>query len=504
MLAGLLLFGLIPTLGLSAKSVADSTAPAILETDNLSLPLGIDDIAPRFSWQLQDERRGARQSAYEIQVATRRELLASGRPDAWDSGQVVSEQSTGVTYQGTALKSSTRYYWRVLAWDRDSKPYPLSEVSWWETGLLSDSWHGDWIGLENWDEAGVRSAGARYVTSPDGKKLADKKGSEQKIAYRLPFKVDSAIAHAILYVTGQDVASAWVNGASVLTGAPLPPWRQLPWRKYVKTDVTSQLHAGQNEVAVETTRYILNPSDPGTDVPPMSATLLVQHTDGSVARFVTGVDTGWKASIHPAAGWMNDSKAARESDATWKPVVHFVPGSDTVSGEDPGNPWPTETVKALRQGFQVQKRVVTARLYATALGAYQVFVNGKRAGDQVLSPGWTDYRLRVKYQTYDVTSYLTTGKNAVAGLIAPGWYSTPMMWFQQPNVYGSAAPSLRVQLRIEYSDGSVDWIASDASWKASTTGTLKAEIYDGETQDARLSQPGWNTAHFDAEGMEAS
>ena len=79
----------------------------------------------------------------------------------------------------------------------------------------------------------------------------------------------------------------------------------------------------------------------------------------------------------------------------------------------------------------------------------------------MLAPGWTDYRLRVKYQTYDVTSSLIPGNNAVAALLAPGWYSTPLEWFQQPNVYGTAPPSWMAQLRIEYTDGSVDWIATD-------------------------------------------
>ena len=479
------------------KIFAEKTeAPAVLRVDDLVTPLGIDDAAPRFAWQLRDARHGARQSGYQIQVATRGELLTSGKADVWDSGRVTSGESLGVEFKGSLLEPSTRYFWRVLAWDGDGKAYPASEISWWETGLLQENWRGNWIGYESWPEAEVRSAGAKYVTTPQAKELLGMKTPEQKIAFRLPFTLKAAVSHAYLYVTGQDVASAWVNGTKVATGAALPPWKQLPWKKYVRMDVSSDLRKGKNDLAIQVTHYILNQNDPGSDVPPMSATLVAELTDGSVVHFATLAGGEWKSSIHPGADWVT----ASVSENSWQPVVAYTPGSGDFGGDDPGNPWPAETVKALRRGFDVPKKVVSARLYATALGAYQIFVNGKRVGDQVLSPGWTDYRLRLKYQTYDVTSDLRKGQNATAALLAPGWYSTPLQWFQQPNVYGNAPPSLRAELRIQYSDGSVDWVASGSDWKAAQSATLKAEIYDGETQDARMVQGGWNDAGFAGKG----
>ena len=87
-------------------------------------------------------------------------------------------------------------------------------------------------------------------------------------------------------------------------------------------------------------------------------------------------------------------------------------------------------------------------------------------GDQVLAPGWTDYRERVVYQTYDVTDQIMQGENAIGALLAPGWYETPLEWSQQPNNYGVTPPALRAQLRIEHTDGSVEWVATDASWQA--------------------------------------
>jgi len=482
----------------NAKSEA-AGAPAKLQTDNLATPMGLDDPTPQFAWQLSDVRHGARQSAYQIQIATHRDLLASGKPDAWDSGRISSGQSIGVNYQGTALAPTTRYYWRVLAWDKDGNPYPASEISWWETGLMGkENWRAKWIGYQTWEEAAVRKANAAWVMTPDGEELSKIKQAEQHIAYRVPFTLDKSARHAIPFVTGEDVASAWVNGIKVTTGAPLPPWKQLPWKKYQQIDVTPLTRPGANALAIEITHYVVNPSGmAGRDTPPMSATLVAQLQDGSIVTFSTNANSGWKASIHPAADWTS----ASTEDVSWKPVVSYVQAPGPMT-EPIGNPWPAQSVKALRHDFEITKPVASARLYTTALGAYQIFVNGKRAGDEVLAPGWTDFRQRLKYQTYDVTAALTQGSNAIAALIAPGWYSTPLQWFQQPNLYGTVPPSLIAQLRIEYSDGTADWVVSDDSWKADTSPTLKAEIYDGETQDARLIQPGWNTAHFEAKGWK--
>ena len=469
-------------------------APVKLRVDDLTDPLGLDHSSPRFSWVLQDGTRGAKQTAYQIQVSSKRD----GNADVWDSGHVTTGQSVGVVYEGPALTPSTRYYWRVTAWDKDGKAYPASETAWWETGLMSqDNWRAKWIGYQSWEESAVRKAGAQWITTPDGTDLNAVKSTEQKVAYRVSFKGGKSAKHVSLYMTGQDVASAWVNGVQVATGAPLPGWKQLPWKKYVKIDVTKQVHDGDNLLAIETTHYLVNPNGMATkETPAMSATVVMMSGDGSVTHVESRVDGGWKTSIHPGSGWTGDSA----EDASWKAPVEYVAGRGMDAGL--GNPWPAESVKALRGEFEVRKPVASVRLYVTALGAYQAFLNGKRVGDDVLSPGWTDYRLRLKYQTYDVTSQVTQGTNALSALVAPGWYSTPLQWFQQPNIYGVAPPSLRAQLRIQHTDGSVDWVVSDDSWKGDVSPILKAEIYDGETQDARLIQAGWNAAKFDAHGWE--
>ncbi len=126
----LILFSLlVTTLPQVGSAQAPLAKPVNLKCDSLVNPLGLDSKAPMLSWQLRDERYGARQTAYEIQVSSGSALLATGQADVWDSGRVESEQSAGVTYAGPVLLPERRYFWRVKVWDKDGKPYPASDTT---------------------------------------------------------------------------------------------------------------------------------------------------------------------------------------------------------------------------------------------------------------------------------------------------------------------------------------------------------------------------------------
>ena len=160
------------TLSLAAVPVwgreASARGPVELRVDTLRSPLGIDDPAPKFSWQLHDPARGASQSAYQVQVASSAAGLTENKSDMWDSGRISSPQSLNVRYHGSTLAPGTRYFWRVVVWDAAGKPYKPSEISWWETGLMTQSgWHASWIGYETKEEAAVRAANAAWIASPD-------------------------------------------------------------------------------------------------------------------------------------------------------------------------------------------------------------------------------------------------------------------------------------------------------------------------------------------------
>ncbi|MGO4758284.1 family 78 glycoside hydrolase catalytic domain, partial [Streptomyces sp. 2MCAF27] len=126
---------------------------------------------------------------------------------------------------------------------------------------------------------------------------------------------------------------------------------------------------------------------------------------------------------------------------------------------------------------------------------YEAEINGHRVGRDQLAPGWTDYRKRVQYQTYDVTDLLRRGANAIGVILASGWYSGSVAWFGQEQ-YGER-PALRAELEVTYADGSTDRVTTDADWRCATGPILTADLMAGEEYDARLEVAGWSSAAFD-------
>lgn len=153
----------------------------------------------------------------------------------------------------------------------------------------------------------------------------------------------------------------------------------------------------------------------------------------------------------------------------------------------------------LRRSFQVEKPIRRATAQVTALGLYELRLNGARVGDHLLAPEWTDYRKRVQYQTFDVTRQIRQGANAVGVVLGNGWYCGNWQHWKPKlkPIYG-ISPCARVQIEIETDDGTVRTIASDASWRGTSDGPLRMSgIYEGETYDARREMPGWDTSPFD-------
>ena len=486
-----------------------SAGPVHLQVDNLTRPLGIDDLTPRFSWQLNDPARGAQQTGYRVLVATQPELLADGKADVWDSGKVSSGYAINVKYAGPGLQPSTRYLWRVEVWGATGEEYPASAPEWWETGLLNEgAWRGDWISWETLEEAAVRQAPAAWIANPDVHPGTAKKNSEQIFAYRTSFNIERPVERAILFESGEDTAWAWVNGEQVMTASPYPAYHQMPWQKFVRADVTAQLTQGRNTIAIRFIHYIGKYGEKKRkDAPPMMTTLLLFYKDGTAATKVS--DATWKTAVlrptrkdlsmgppvshpieqGPSAGPPEGWEKKEFDDIAWKNAALWIQKKGPE--ETPVlNPWIPDSVKQLRKSFDAGQGIKSGRLYVTALGTYEMSVNGQRVGDDAMSPGWTDYRERVLYQTYDVTDLLKSGTNEIGALLAPGWYSTPLQWLQQPNNYGDTPPALRAQMRIEHQDGSVEWVATDGTWRADTSYILHSELYDGETQDLRQKASG--------------
>ncbi len=149
----------------------------------------------------------------------------------------------------------------------------------------------------------------------------------------------------------------------------------------------------------------------------------------------------------------------------------------------------------LRKVFALKKSVESARMYVTCHGLYEARINGKKVGNDELTPGWTSYNKRLQYQVYDVAGMLRHGSNAVGVTLGNGWYRGYIGFDGNKNVYGDKL-ALLLQLEVQYTDGTRDTIISDGSWRSSTGPIRMSEIYMGESYDARLEQPGWDTPAF--------
>ena len=145
----------------------------------------------------------------------------------------------------------------------------------------------------------------------------------------------------------------------------------------------------------------------------------------------------------------------------------------------------------LRTTFSLTKKVARARIYATAMGLYELSLNGQRVGDEYFAPGWTSYDFRYQYQTYDVTDLVQKGENCLGATLGDGWFRGRMAWDDKRNSYGKKL-ALLAQVVITYTDGSQQIVASGDTWKSATGAILASDIYNGETYDARLDRNGWN------------
>jgi hypothetical protein len=299
---------------------------------------GIDHVRPRLSWTIRSGRRGDRQTAYQVLVASSSGALARDQGDCWDSGKVSSDQSLHVDYAGRPLTSRQQCFWKVRAWDRDDKPSAWSAPAQWAMGLLAaEDWRAQWI-----------------AAIPDG-----------------------------------------------------------------------------------------TPSSSST-----------------------------KQNLAPQGDRPNSASAS-----------HLLP--------------------IFRREFQAEKAVARAVLYGCGLGQAEFRLNGRKIGDDLLQPGWTNYRKSCLYQTYDVTGMIRRGPNALGVLLGNGMYN--VAGGRYTKFKGSFGPPMLIaQLEMDYADGTRDLVVTDARWKQAPGPITFSCIYGGEDYDARLEQPGWDEPRFNESSWTAA
>lgn len=456
--------------------MSSEVAVVDLRADFVASPLGLMTLQPQLSWRITTVRRGMRQSAYRIEVASSVESLASGLADLWDSGRVASDSSTGVRYGGATLTSRRRCFWKVSVWDETGVHAAESEISSWEMGLLHPGdWSAQWLAVEDPIMRDDRAAGLSWIRGPVA---SDWQGGP---GFRLRFDIPAA-AEGVLYVASYGEVTIWLDGAvvEVPKGAPLVLGPRLTG------EIPVVLAPGTHILAIA-----LGSPDPrlaafGFPAGELAPFLRVRCSDGSIQRFN---GSHWKAASSNNEGWQSTDF----EDGAWARAA--------VVRESRRQPWPKHKAFYLRRVFQVHKPVARARLYVTALGSYEPHLNGRRVGEGLLAPESTDFRKRALYRVYDVTEQIVRGENVVAAIVADGWYASYTV-IAGRYAWGSAPRCLLTQLEITYADEVCEVIGSGTGWRIDAAPVVSAEIYDGEYYDARLEQTGWSMPGFDDSGWQ--
>ena len=282
-----------------------------LLTENLTNPIGLDVLQPRFSWQLISDKKNVAQTAYEITVS-------EGKTSVWKSGKVNSDQSVQVSYAGTALQSGKKYAWQVRVWDNSGKGSSWSEKAFFQTGFFAVS---DW--KAKWIEAAFEEESTRPA-----------------ILFRKPFTINKKIATATLYITAHGMYEAQLNGKKVGDAFLTPGWTSYKKRlQYQVYDVTKMLSSGDNAFGAMVGNgwyrgYLA--WDDNKNIYGNKLGLLMQlnitYSDGKTESIIS--DENWKSSTGPIksveiyhgetydardekSGW----SSAEYNDAAWKGVT---------------------------------------------------------------------------------------------------------------------------------------------------------------------------------------
>ncbi|MGC7096235.1 family 78 glycoside hydrolase catalytic domain [Amycolatopsis lurida] len=464
-------------------SAGEGIRPGSLTVNDRVDPLGIGGERPHFGWASTSDQRGVVQSAYEVWVGS-----TSGARDVWTSGRVASDRQFDITYGGPELRPATRYFWQVRVWDGNGRGSRWSEPAWFETGLLGET---DW-------------AGADWLTDRDealtwGDYTVDTELSLKALAAGVFFRApDSQNGYLWQISVADGTGKPKLRVHNRINGA----YTVLAIVDLSGTVSPEQLLTGRTRFAVTAHGDTVTTAINGTRVDQRQVTDFAAGSFGY--RVVNAAEGQEKAVIHRAT--------VTGADGSTLTDVDFAGGHNPFSGGTVG----AEGLELLstaevlyshrtslplyRKEFVVPagKRIQQARAYGAALGVYELSLNGAKIGDHELAPGWTDYTTRVQHQTYDVTGQVREGANAFGIALAPGWYAGRVGNYP-PGVYGSA-PAVVAQIRVDYTDGSHEWIRTDGSWRTATGPFVLGDLQAGETYDARLARPGWNTPGHDETG----
>lgn len=432
-----------------------------LKVEYAETPLGIEVEKPRFSWQMgvADHERGYFQTNYQVLVATEKGQLV------WDSGKIKSDLSLNIEYAGEPLQPATRYAWRVNVWNQRGEQSSAS--SWFETGLMSnDSAYQGWSGAK-WigggdedmvlyshylpvfklnfslqlDEASATTRTA-FIYGANDERLMDK----NKNLYHLENRPNESYIKIELDIAPlTEGKEALLNVYRVgyhpddkrdtpFKSFPVPQHLINKDNQYARHTISLTSDLGFTRFYINSAKGEINHAQAGSNQAKAGAdnakseigsvNLNPLGQGGDFIAFPVVGDLGFAVPAGQAASFSKVEIANLRSPAhviaTVKDKDYRVVGDASAAFETftpKGNSAPMLRTVFTSSGAAVAK----ARLYVTARGIYEIYLNGKRVGDDYFNPGITQYNKTHLYQTFDVTDYLHSGTNALGALLAEGW-----------------------------------------------------------------------------------
>ena len=534
--------GIVATALVLASSAVHGAAPVVIKSLHVeyrTTPLGIDVAQPRFGWQMEapEGERGVAQAAYRIEVRDAKGTVV------WDSTRVETPESLAIRYGGSALKAVTRYAWTVTVWDQAGRL--ASASSWFETGLLDPSpglaaWAGaTWIGGGNdnlvlyspylavFDASyavtiAPGSTRASFVYGANDSRLMDR----NKNVHQVQNARDSSYIKLELDLSalgGSPDAKAKLHvyrAGYTDTDNPAQPLKTFDIdnaviseaNRHAEHTIEFRSAFGQISLTIDGTSRSainLNPVGLGGDYLPFGMLCDIGFSAGPGQRAAFR-DVVVRNNRAPNNILFREDLAAAKYEGIYADAIKTKSGLSVANGRyvldggssgafvvrDPSH----HSMPMLRTTFKAGAKVIDhARLYVTARGIYEVFLNGTRVGDDYYNPGLTQYNVTHLYQTYDVTRLIKPGGNALGAMLAEGWWSGLLSFGSIWNHFGDRQ-SLLAKLVIRYKDGTVETVTTnERTWKYYGKGPIVYSSLDfGEVYDASKESAvaGWATAPY--------
>ncbi|MDR1594230.1 MAG: family 78 glycoside hydrolase catalytic domain [Prevotellaceae bacterium] len=480
-----LVFILLSITAISGKS-QNAVSVVNLRCEYLINPLGIDIQHPRLSWELISDAKNKKQKAYQILVSTDSVALTLNKAEAWDSKKKIGVQTNQIAYQGKPLKPFTLYFWKVRVWDENETPSEWSQVAHFLVGPFSQKdWTAQWIGDK---ETPVAPENVYYTHTGYRSENVDK----------------AEVNKWIIIDLGEEQSFDEIRLYPLRKNEKL-----FPLRFVVETSANSKFgspktlidESGNDVTVAESTPYAKNIAAKGryirvkvNKLPPVNETKF-GYGLAEIEVLSAGKNIALKKQTQ-ASDYM-------EENGNWEPDLltdgYLKPtGVHDYFANIPPSP-------LLRKEIAVNKTVKRAFYYASALGIYEAYINGKKVGNQIFAPEFTDYDNHLQYQTFDVSGLLQNGANVLGVTLADGWYAGARWSHPWRGGYGFFRKFLG-QLMIYYEDGTSETIATDNSWKYLAQGPVtEASYFKGEIYDAKNRQKGWdNAGHNDSKWIAAT